>query len=162
MENIWAQLETRFGVRGIYVSPFPHFSYLVFREYDSDPLEKFLREYARDMKPFHVKTGGLGLFTGDRPVIFIPVVRSPGLTGLHLALWENLCPTAAGVVSHYHPGQWMPHITLAQGDVTPENLPGIMAFLNEQDFNREIKITDLSIIQGGGKKQILKRRFCFN
>lgn len=39
IEDLWAELEKEFGVRGVYVTPYPHFSYQVASHYNTEVLE---------------------------------------------------------------------------------------------------------------------------
>jgi len=39
VEHLWDEVETELGVRGLYKTPFPHFSYHVAEQYDLDLLE---------------------------------------------------------------------------------------------------------------------------
>src|SRR5437660_1432707 len=39
VEDLWAELEREFGVRGVYVTPYPHFSYQIASHYDIEVLE---------------------------------------------------------------------------------------------------------------------------
>src|SRR4051812_46659014 len=97
VEDLWAELEARFGVRGIYVTPYPPFSYHIAQHYDLAALEPVLRRAAQGATPFTVRTGGLGIFTGANPILYIPVVRDPALTEFHRRLWQAVDP--AGVES---------------------------------------------------------------
>src|SRR5579871_3200774 len=72
VETLWAELAERFGLRGVYVTPFPHFSYHVASHYDTGQLEPILRQVASKIHPFQIKITGLGIFTGPQPVLYIP------------------------------------------------------------------------------------------
>lgn len=89
-ETLWRELETTFGLRGVYTTPYPHFSYHVARSYAPELLGARLNHLARSTSPFQVKAGELGVFTGRSPVLSIPVVRSPALTQFHQALCSEL------------------------------------------------------------------------
>ena len=64
VEAIWEELGQKFDVRGMYVTPYPHFSFQVAEAYDDAACESFLRDLA----------------AGARP---ISIVRSPALSDLH-------------------------------------------------------------------------------
>jgi 2'-5' RNA ligase len=96
VERLWAELEARFGVRGVYMTPYPHVSYHVAAAYDLARLEPILRALAGETAPFRVRTAGLGVFTGAQPVLYLPVVRTVPLSHLHARLWEALAPAAGG------------------------------------------------------------------
>jgi 2'-5' RNA ligase len=161
VEALWAELAERFGVRGVYVTPYPHFSYQTAAAYDVARLEPILQRVARETTPFTVRTAGLGVFTGAHPVLTIAVARSPALARLHAVLWEALSPVVGGVSTYYHPDAWLPHITIGFGDVTPETLGEIVRVLATHDFNWEIPVTDLGLIYDHGTGQEMRLRFGF-
>jgi 2'-5' RNA ligase len=159
VEELWAELERELSVHGVYVTPYPHFSYQVAQVYDVDKIEPVLQRITSNITTFKVRTSGLGIFTGFSPVLYIPVVRSLELTQLHEELWKEISPASSGVVEYYHPDQWMPHITIGFGDISKDNLSQIIPFLAERDFNWEINVNNLALIYDTGTKQELKSRF---
>ena len=106
-----------FRFRGVYATPHPHFSYHVARSYDLDNLVPRLDGLIHATVPFQVKATGLGVFTGQSPVLYIPIVRSQALTQFHNTLWSELAACATGSLAYYGPEQWLPHITLGSGDI---------------------------------------------
>jgi 2'-5' RNA ligase len=158
VEALWAEVADRFSVRGVYVTPYPHFSYQTAAEYDVGQLAPVLQRVAAETAPFTVRTGGLGIFTGPRPVLTIAVARGPAVARLHGLLWDALAPVAGGVSAYYHPDGWLPHITIGFGDVTPDALGAIIRGLGARDFNWEIPITDLGLIYDTGTRQELRLR----
>lgn len=100
----------------------------------------------------------MGIFTGPDPVLYIPVVRTAELSQLHQRLWTAVEPTSSGTQTYYSPANWLPHITLAQHDLTPENLPIITQWLNEQSLTWQIAIDNLSLIVDRYGKQELHSR----
>ena len=159
IEHLWDELETELGVRGLYNTPLPHFSYHVAERYDVDLLESVLPRLASNYPPFRVRTAGLGIFSGDHPVLYVAVVRSPALTALHRTLWQELAGASAGAVEYYHPEQWMPHITLADGHVLKDHLPDVARLLSARAFDWEIEVDNLALIHDTGAVQEV--RCCF-
>ena len=105
VEELWVELERRFSVRGVYITPYPHFSYHVAQDYDLDKTESVLERITSNITTFKVRTSGLGIFTGASPVQYLPVVRSLELTQLHQELWEQISTASSGIVEYYHPDQ---------------------------------------------------------
>jgi 2'-5' RNA ligase len=159
IEDLWAELERRFSVRGVYITPYPHFSYHVAHDYDLGLVESVLKRITSNITTFKVRTSGLGIFTGASPVLYIPVVRSLELTQLHEALWQEITTESSGVQQYYHPEQWMPHITIGFGDINKDNLSQIIPFLAQRDFSWEITVNNIAVIYDTGTKQELKSRF---
>ena len=162
VENLWAELERKFGLKGVYITPFPHFSYQVAEHYEVELLESVLQRFALKSAKFKVKTTGLGIFTGVQPVLFIPVVRGPEITRFHRTLWLEISAIGSGIVAYYSAENWLPHITLAHGDIHPDNLPEIVRFLSKREFNWEITVNNLSFIHDTGLQQELRFRFNFS
>lgn len=146
VEKIWQELETRFGLTGIQVTPYPHFSWQIGEDYSMDLLAEAAQEVGTATPPLLVTTAGLGLFTGANPVIYISVVKTPALVAVHRLIWQRFEHVCQGVSPLYSPGLWMPHISLAYEDVTPKNIGPAMQWLAFQDFTWEMKIDNISYI----------------
>src|SRR5262249_51070462 len=82
-------------------------------------------------------------------------LRSLELLQLHEEVWNELSEAGTGIQEYYSPAQWMPHITIGFGDITSENLPAIMRWLNERDFTWEFTVDNLAI----GTDQELHSRY---
>jgi 2'-5' RNA ligase len=149
-EALWRELETQFGLRGVYTTPHPHFSYHVARSYDLDSLMPRLDRLIHATPPFQVRATGLGIFTGKSPVLYIPIVRSPALAQFHRALWSELAVCAAGSLAYYGPEQWLPHITLGSGDIQKDLLAEVVRLLGERDFNWTITVDNLAFVEEDG------------
>ncbi len=161
VEELWAELEREFAVRGVYITPYPHFSYQIAQGYNVELLEPILQTFASGQATFQVKTSGLGIFNGPHPVLYVPVVRSPELTQFHQALWPEISTASSGISDYYHSANWMPHITIGFGDINKENLSHIVRSLAERDFNWEITVDNVALIYDTGAKQELRSRFAF-
>lgn len=144
--TIWQELETRFGLTGIQLTPFPHFSWQIGEEYAMELLEVAAQEVAAITPPLQITTTGLGLFTGPNPVIYIPVVKTPTLGAVHREIWQRFEHVGNGFNPHYRPESWMPHISLALDDVTADNIGAVMEWLAFQDFNWRMTIDSISYI----------------
>ncbi|HVF57788.1 MAG TPA: 2'-5' RNA ligase family protein [Pyrinomonadaceae bacterium] len=162
VEEIWDELARTFDVRGIYVTPFPHFSYQVAEGYDVKAVETFLQELAARSRPFRVRAAGLAVFTLASPVLYVPLVRSPALSALHGEIWDGLAPTKpCAVTNFYHPELWVPHITLAHKDIDRDSLAEIVRLLSARNLHWEMTVNNLSIIYDTGTEQGLHCRFNF-
>jgi len=146
VEDLWSELARKFAVYGIYVQPRPHFSYQVATCYNIKSLEPVLQRFAASKTSFKVRTGGLGIFPGPHPVLYIPIVRSPELAQFHEELWHEICHTGSGILEYYHPSLWVPHITIGIGDINKDNLSRIVPFLAERNFNWEITVDNIELV----------------
>ena len=132
VEQLWAELSRRFGLQGIYQTPYPHFSYHVSTKYDVERVTAVLQQLAGETAVFTITTSGLGIFTGAKPVLYVPVVRTAVLSQLHERVWTAVQPASRGTQFYYSPDNWLPHITLAQHDLTPENLPAVTQWVTPE------------------------------
>jgi 2'-5' RNA ligase len=153
------ELQQEFRACGIYVTAFPHISYHIAESYDIAHVTSTLADLALEIPPFTIYTTGLGLFTGEDPILYVPIIRSPLLSQIQLMLWERVDPLALQSVPNFHPERWVPHITLAYGDLNETNLPAIMKSLSKRTFNWEIHVDNLALIYKIGEEQGLHSQY---
>ncbi len=144
-EALWSELEQQFGLTYARTA-YPHFSYQVVEEYDAVTLEPILRRLADAATPLRVTTSGLGIFTGERPILYVRVVRDAALSAFHRALYDAALPCCVGMHDYYTPANWNPHLTLAMHDLTHERLPDVIRLLSRRTFQWEITVTSLSLV----------------
>ena len=143
VQTIWHELETTCGLGGIKTAPQPHFSWQVAENYDLDRVRDILEEISCYTRPFVVHTNGLGIFTGETPVLYIPIVKDTHLCQFHNKLWEQMQKLSQGMSPYYSPQDWVPHITLAVGDVTHFNLGCALEKMAFQTYSWDITINNL-------------------
>lgn len=149
---LWAELEGALGLSGATISPLPHFSYQVARDYDLDVLQEAVASVARGARALRVQTAGLGVFTGASPILHLPIVRSPELARFQVAVWSAASVAADKLDQHYHPASWVPHVSLAFGDTTPAKVAAAVELLAERDLAWDVELDNLAIIKGAGHK----------
>ena len=153
VRGLWAELERAFGLRGIYGAPYPHLSYGGALSFDEEKTEAALARVAAGLEPLTVRTTGVGLFTGERPILYLPVIKNQALMTLHARLSGILSPLATGANPHYLPHRWTPHITLAYGDLTHERVPEVMRYLSPRRFDWEVTLDNLALVYTEGQDQ---------
>lgn len=146
VRDLWHELERDFGVKRVREAvPFPHISFQGAGRYALECIDAILERLARETQPFIVRTAGLGIFGGPLPVLTIAVVRDNALDSFHRRVWEAIGDTTSDLAPYYAPDdRWMPHITLAQGDLTRDNLPAIAGILCERPFEWDIRLDNLA------------------
>ena len=146
VKALWQDLELNYGLKGAQITPIPHFSWQIAEDYDWEEARALLDELAADILPFTIRSSGLGLFTGEQPVLYLPLVKERMLLEVHALFWQSFEGIAKAPSFHYHPDAWMPHITLAHGDLGKDvmgNLMEAMAFL---PLNWEVTIDTLALL----------------
>jgi 2'-5' RNA ligase len=160
VQAIWQQLQRECGLSGMLATPYPHFSWQIAADYDWDLLGEQLAELAGAFPPFQVRTSGLGLFTGEQPVLYIPIIRTAGLDIVHTHLWEATRSLGVEISAYYAPDAWKPHIALAQGDINPHTIACAVNQLVEQRFDWEIPIDNLAVIYApDGQTAVMRERY---
>ena len=143
---ILAELNSHFGLQGVNAFPYPHISFCFMKGHSQARVEERLHDTVSRFKPFNVKTAGIGIFLKPYPVLFVSVVRGTALERLH-RLVTKAFPPLDGDAGFYTADQWMPHITLAVGDLIPELLPDAIRLLSARDFHWEITLDNLTFAE---------------
>jgi hypothetical protein len=154
VEDIWSELEQEFGLNAVRRTPWPHVSYQL-GDYDLRALPEILERVAAGTPPFGIETMGLGIFTGPEPIVYVPVVRTGELSEWHRLLWTAIGTACRNAADHYWLSEWIPHITLAMGDVDGANLPRIIDFLSARNFAWRVDIDNLAFIDASYEGQEL-------
>jgi 2'-5' RNA ligase len=121
-------------------------------------VERVLSELAAECKPIRVKVGGLCIFTSAEPVLTLNVVRTHELDMLHRRVWDSVQGLSAGVLAYYHPDNWVPHITLAQGDLADGKLPRLVNALMNRRLDWEIVVDNITLMYDDGIKHDIRQR----
>jgi 2'-5' RNA ligase len=143
VNEIFGELSEHLGLHGTDAFPYPHISFCFLDGYTQATVEERLQDTVSRFKPFHVKTAGIGIFLKPNPVLFAAVVRSTALDRLHRLITKAF-PPLQGDAGFYTSDHWMPHITLAVGDLTPDLLPEAVRLLASRDFHWEITLDNLT------------------
>lgn len=146
IQAIWRDLETECQLKGIRITPIPHFSWQIAENYDLPALKKVLRQIAATTRPFVVRTAGLGIFTRPDPVIYIALTKDQTMLNLHDLIWNETQNIVRNLGTYYASEYWMPHITIAYSDVNPKNIGCALNKLAFQSLEWEIKINNLALV----------------
>lgn len=122
VSNLWQKLCEECGLNAIYTIPTPHVTWFAADEIDLDLSLPLLAGIAEETKDFTLHTFGLGIFSGEKPVLYLPMVKTLEMIQLHCKIWEQVGPHAQEKKLYYSPKMWVPHITLALKDLTRENM----------------------------------------
>lgn len=152
IRGLWDRLEKGLGIKGVHKVPFPHITWLGCEMLDTPRLVEILGDCCLRKAPIQTRSSSLGLFFKPSPVLHLAVVRSPEVDAFHRRLWEMVEPCAAEMHALYRPDLWVPHITLAQGDLRPELVPEAMALLSDIDIPLEFTFKNLTLFQWIGPR----------
>ena len=142
-------LETKFGLDDVQDTPDPHLTYLLIGTRRLADLKDVLREVAVTTPPFSAYTTGLGVFPGPNPVIYVPVLRSNDLNQLHQRVLDVTAPFCKPS-PYFGADRWLPHLSLALHDTTPDLLGPVLRHLNEETYNLRLNVNNLAILRKKG------------
>ena len=158
---IFAELSDHFGLHGVDAFPYPHISFCFLDDYSQATVEERLQDIISRFKPFNVRTAGIGIFLRPNPVLFASVVRSTALDRLHRLITKAF-PPLHGDAGFYTSDHWMPHITLAVGDLTMDLLPEAVRLLASRDFHWEITLDNLTYVSETENGLVIQSTCRFN
>lgn len=98
----------------------PHISLGVCENIDKETYRPHLESFADQLSPFNVWLPNIGVFMGEKAVIYIGVTATQELLDLHARFYRAFGACALSQSQHYHVGQWVPHITLAMNVETKD------------------------------------------
>jgi 2'-5' RNA ligase len=90
----------------------PHVSLAVFPRVDGQKLLDVTSEFATTLTRFNFRLGAVGTFPTADNVLFLYPVPSTRLLDVHAELHARLQHTGIASSQYYHPGNWVPHLTL--------------------------------------------------
>ncbi|RNI22518.1 2'-5' RNA ligase family protein [Rufibacter latericius] len=143
-------LEREFGLREVQKTPYPHITWLTVNDGSLHNLQKTLGHAAGICCRFRINTTGLGIFPGEKPVLYIPVIRTAKVNQFHGQLYKAVCLISQEICSYYHPDVWMPHLSLALGDTSPEVVSQAIQYLNRHNFQWKIELDNLTLLTKNG------------
>lgn len=150
VNDIISELEINFNISGVKITPYPHITWLISEIDKLAELKHYLKQAAQSSDIIHVSTAGLGIFPGEQPVIFVPVIRADNLNKFHARLFEDINAFSTQTVQFYNPSYWIPHISLALHDTDPQILPELIAYLNQRTYNWKIALDNITILKKEG------------
>ena len=120
--TLWQELQDQCLIPQIYPHFIPHITWHVAESYNDEKLPQALEEIGIQHQRFSFKAAGFGIFSGEKPVVYISLVKERKLLEFHEQLWDKLDPFANQSNPYYSPGNWMPHITIFFDEIF-EHLP---------------------------------------
>ena len=133
-----------------------HFSWHVADSYCPDHIQEVLAKIAQDLSPIPAVSTGLGIFTSEQPVLYLPVCKTRSISKLHGRIWSQLGPLTISGNHLYSPENWMPHITLAYEAAEADKILKASTALLKEQLVLGFWIDHLALIfQNGAERGIL-------
>ena len=153
VHRIWEKLQNKCAIPEIRDHIVPHFSWHVAERYKQESLTQTLKNFCEQLGNFQVKTSGLGVFNGEKHVIYLGIVKDKTLLDNHLRIYEAVEPLAINPSPYYSPEHWVPHITLYIEEIfthLPEDwnsdktIMCVLEILLKQNFPMNIEVDNLA------------------
>jgi 2'-5' RNA ligase len=145
VEALWARMEHDLGIPYAFPGAVPHVTFAVGEGVELVPATAALKRLAPGLEPFDAATHSLGVFGGPTPTLFIGVTRTRELSRFQ----ETVLKAVDGLVRvpdyHYEPKHWVPHISVARGNVPPERLGEVLGWWTDHHLAWPIRVTNLAI-----------------
>ncbi len=148
----WRKLCDACGLTAIYNLPLPHLTWMVAEDLAVKKSTPIITQISENVTPLTLHTFGLGVFTGAKPVLYLPVVKSIEMISLHEKIWDQIFPLSKDQKLYYSPKLWAPHITLAINDLNEENLACAVNALAFDTIELFVRISNLAIARYEDKK----------
>jgi 2'-5' RNA ligase len=161
IQHMWDLLDANCGLSEMKLTPLPHFTWQSAEGYQLDIAEPALQRTIARLSPFVVLTAGVGIFTGPMPVLYLALVKTRIMIDIHEKLWRELAPLGNLTNEYYSPTRWVPHITLAIRDITPQNLACAMEGFLYYPLEMEIVVDNLAVIYQIGDYDGVKVKYNF-
>lgn len=147
VNKLWRKLCETCGLNAIYNMPLPHLTWMVAEDLERQKSTPILAQIAENTTPLTLHTFGLGIFTGEKPVLYLPTVKSVETIALHERIWDQVSPFSKEQKLYYSPRLWVPHITLAINDLNQDNLACTINAIAFDTIELFIQISNLAIAQ---------------
>ena len=120
--RLWKLFETKYRSMGVRSFAYPNLSFQGGRCHDVAPIEDALSSLSRHLRPFELILDGFGSFETHSKVIFLKVKLTDELRHINQVVNRMLQRHCEEVFDNYLPERWVPHVTVAMGDLTDDNL----------------------------------------
>lgn len=151
VRGLWAAIANEFGPGASPPGFVPHVSLHVAEDYKLEETEARVRSLALSIPPLETVTTGVGVFTGDEHIVYLPVVRTPRLTVLQRAVVAEAAVFATQPIDVFDPDRWVPHITLGRWDAAADTAANVVRFLLDKAHTRPLALDNLALLADEGE-----------
>lgn len=145
--QMWDELEEHFGCKYVRTATVPHFTWQLGERYNLRKVLPLLTQAAAETEPFDIIVQSAQYFPGQSPIVFLEIIKNPALIKAHLKIWDILQDHTAEPNMLYSPALWHPHITLAVQDLSWEDLPKALAFIQSKKIEWRVTIDQFSMLR---------------
>ena len=145
--RLWKLFETEYGSTGAQAFDYPNLTFQGGICDDVEGLAGALAGMCQQTAPVEIIVDGLGYFETPAPTVYLKVQRTEELQHINRAVNAVLSATCVHVAEYYLPERWVPHVTLAMGDLTPHDLERSRQDLRQYHPRYQQVISSLQLVQ---------------
>jgi 2'-5' RNA ligase len=127
-------------------SEFIHLSWVVGQQIEEKQAVQAIEELSFKQPAIQVKSGGMGIFGGEKPKITLNLARNKAMDVFHSKIWNKCQIWMKEIKQYYSPDLWMPHVTLIRNDIFKMDYPEFLSKSIYSSFQIKVPITNLAII----------------
>ena len=158
---LWAELSKGAAWEAVAEMSVPHLTYHVAETYSLPAVEALLERVAAETEPFRLPTPSIGMVSGAHHVVYLTAVRTPALSSLQAALWDEATVAGTDVVARYAPATWLPHVTLSDHVSMVDQTPELARRQGAGGLPQEIVVDNIALIEevSGGHEVVFRSVF---
>ncbi len=160
VRQIQSDFESRYSTRTTLKAP-PHITLIPPFELSIDRIEVLqieLEKFAKTRSPFTINLSGFAAFPPR--VIYLDIVPNPVLPDLYVDIAATLANTLR-IIDPYAARPFVPHMTVALRDLTPENFELAWAEFRDRKINFEFEAINLTLLAHDQQKWNILSNFAF-
>lgn len=146
MQSTWDRIQRVFEIAGMTLTELPHFSWHVAEEYDFERLGKRLDQVVKNLSPVNLHIAGAGIFSGENPVIYLPVTKTPRISAIHTEISTWIRDYTSTTNPNYDPDFWIPHITLSSEGFNSDGICQVISELAYIPMNVGFPVDHFAIL----------------
>ncbi len=150
----WRFFEREYNSRAIQNFAHPHLSFQGGLGEDIKMIDVDLKKLSYQIKPFLIRIEGINTFKEPDRAIFLEVVRTKILQRIHKKIDALLGKYCSRTFKLYSPQNWHPHVTLAHGDLTPNNFQKAKKDLENYHPRYKLKVHNICLVKWYDKDKI--------
>lgn len=150
--QVWSAMVSWFDVTK-HPLPVLHMSWQVAEEFDELPVREFIEHLADNWIAFEIHTTGFGIFTGRKPVLHLPIIKSSEMAEKQKTIWEFCNFHSNGRNPFYAPQVWHPHLTLLHDTNNETSMIDLVSQFVHLDTKLTFTINNLAMIYTDGINQ---------
>ncbi len=149
-KRLWRVFEEEHGSVGVQTFAHPNLTFGGARTYHLQTLATRLETEIGNLPSFELRVDGVDHFREPERAVFLRVVLTEELAKVHRCLDRVLSGSCEDLFELYRPSSWVPHITVAMGDLSQREFDNALSQLSEYSRQYVQNVDRISLVQSVG------------